>query len=86
MEHIHILVFTSIGLYLLFTCAGIAIHMRTESPAQTEIHSVEHYHGNWWSTWHTPLADKLIMATTGLSALSLIAAIIIALTVTMINA
>ena len=27
-------------------------------PERTQTHTVEQYHGNWWSTWHTPRQDR----------------------------
>ena len=51
-------------------------------PARTPTHTVEQYHGNWWSTWHTPRQDRwmtmLGAATLGTAVALVITAVVAA--------
>ena len=43
----------------------------TASPVPTERHTIENYHGNWASTWHTPWNIRAITAVAIMQVVSL---------------
>ena len=55
--------------------AQVLTHSRGK-PCRTATHTVEQYHGNWWSTWHTPRQDRW-MTRLGVATFSLAAAAVI---------
>ena len=64
---------TLLVLSVISAGATVAIQIKTASPVKTSNHTVEHYHGNWWATWHSPSASRAIMVTavTAFAALAL---------------
>ena len=43
---------------IVLMVAGFVLHSRGGEKSSRR--TVEHYHGNWYATWHTPLESKLI--------------------------
>ena len=42
------------------------------SDHQTPTHSVENYHGNYWSTWHTRRNDQVLMVSSAVGLTNVI--------------
>lgn len=63
---------------LAFLCyIVVALGCGSDEPDST--HTEEIYHGNWWSTWYTPVQMKLIDTSIILTIVFFVASIVLML-------
>ena len=65
-------------LAIIFGGVTLTIQVSSASSVKTERQMVEHYHGNWWSTWHTPVASRTVLISAGTTFSALVLASLIA--------